>query len=293
MHQHHDRNHDEHAHRNLDAVEEPLDAAGQSLSDALRASFGILKVIMFVLFVLYLFSNVRRIENHEQALTLRLGSLQSGVREAGLVWAFPFPIDEIVTLPTRKSNELIVDSHTFHRSASEIGKPLNTINRAPSQGLNPALDGAMLTADSGLVHARWKVTYKFDDVGKYVTNLNGRELEAAEELILRLVETTGIHVASEIKAEEAIERVDWIQSEMKRRVNMELVSLDSGIEVTRVEMFEQTPPIPVRPAFDGTQVSENFKQKQIRDAEQERTRTLSEAAGSAYNAVLRILDEID
>lgn len=271
-----------------------MDAAGQSLSDALRASFGILKVIMFVLFVLYLFSNVRRIESHEQALTLRLGALQPGVREAGLVWAFPFPIDEIVTLPTRKSNELVVDSHTFHRSASEIGKPLHQISRGPGRGLKPALDGALLTADAGLVHARWKVTYKIEDVAKYVTNLKGRQIEAAEDLIRRLIETSGIHVAGELTAEEAIRtRPDWMQSEMMRRIKAELAALDSGIDVTRVEMFEPTPPIPVRPAFDGTQVAENFKQKQIRDAEQERTRTLSEAAGSAYRVVLDILDEID
>ena len=59
MHQHAD-----HEHREPTRVEEPLDAANQSLADALRASFGILKGIMFVLVVLYLFSNVSCIEGH-------------------------------------------------------------------------------------------------------------------------------------------------------------------------------------------------------------------------------------
>ncbi|UCE61236.1 MAG: hypothetical protein JSU63_05700, partial [Phycisphaerales bacterium] len=86
----------QHIHRDPDAVEEPLDAASQSLADALRASFSILKGIMLVLVVLYLFSNVRRIDSHEQALRLRLGKLLPGVEEAGLVWSFPYPIDEIV-----------------------------------------------------------------------------------------------------------------------------------------------------------------------------------------------------
>ena len=92
------------------------------LADALRASFSILKGIMTVLVVLYLFSNVRTIGNHEQALRLRLGRLLPGVHDPGLMWAFPFPIDEIVPLPTRKSNELKIESHTFHRREGEVGE---------------------------------------------------------------------------------------------------------------------------------------------------------------------------
>ena len=92
MHQHAGHS-DDHPHRRLEAAEEPLDAANQSLSDALRASFRILKGIMMVLVLRYLFSNVRRIESHEQALLLRLGRLSPTVYGAGVVWAFPFPID--------------------------------------------------------------------------------------------------------------------------------------------------------------------------------------------------------
>ncbi|MGB2987888.1 MAG: hypothetical protein WBE26_18625, partial [Phycisphaerae bacterium] len=116
-----EENHDQHAHRNIEATEAPLDAAHQSLADALRASFSVLKGIMMVLVVLYLFSNVRSVGTHEQALVLRLGRLLPGVHEPGLMWAFPFPIDEIIPLPTKKSNDLLIDSHTFHRSNQEIG----------------------------------------------------------------------------------------------------------------------------------------------------------------------------
>ena len=180
--------------RDLDHVEEPLDGANQSLADALRASFSALKGIMLVLVVLYLFSNVRTIGSHEQALVLRLGECLDEVHEAGLVWAFPFPLDEIVPLPTRKSNDVLIDSHTFHRREEEIGKPLSFISRGPNRGLDPVRDGALLTADAGLVHTRWKVTYKFDDVRGFVTRIAGDEVEAAERLIRTLVETIGVQL---------------------------------------------------------------------------------------------------
>lgn len=289
MHPHDD--HHDHDHCELLVNEEPLDAANQSLADALRASFGILKLIILVLIVLYLFSNVRGIDGSEQALVVRMGKLAPGVHEAGLIWAFPFPLEEIVPLPTRKSNDLRIDAHTFFRRPDETDKPLSFILRGDGEGLDPSLDGALLTADAGLVHLQWKITYKIDDVRSYVSHFKGRQVEAAEALLKTVMENTGIHVAAELTAEEMIrKRVDYVQSEMLRRVNQRLTDWQSGITVTLVEVYEPTPPLQVREAFDNTQRAENQKQSKIRDAEQARTRQLSEAAGAAYARLLALLD---
>lgn len=285
---------DQHPHRNLETAEKPLDAANQSLADALRSSFSVLKAIMMVLVVLYMFSNVGSIGGHEQALVLRLGRLRPGVHEAGLVWALPLPFDEIVRLPTRKSNDLLVTSHTFHRRREEIGKPISFINRPPGGALHPSLDGALLTADAGLVHTQWKVTYKIEDVSSYVASVRGAGVEGAETLLRVLVETIGIQVASELTAEEVIRtRVDHVRREMKRRINKRLREINSGIAVQLVEMYEPTPPLQIRQSFDATQRAENTKQQSIRAAEKERTRILSEAAGAAYPRLVRLLDDID
>ena len=294
-HDHHHHNSDDHDHRNIETQEAPLDAANQSLADALRASFSILKGIMMVLVVLYLFSNVRRVDSHEEALTLRLGRLQPEIRDPGLVWAMPFPIDEIVPLPTKQSNTFTVESHSFKRRPDEIGEPLKFISWPPGRGLHPSLDGALMTADTGLVHVNWKITYKIDHVDRYASNiLNSnilsKKTEAAKDLIRTFVETVGIHVASEVTADEMIRtRVEYVQDEIRQRVNDRLVGVDSGITVTRVEMHEPTPPIAVRGSFDATQRAENIKRKQIQDAKQAKTRILNEAAGEAAERLLAIL----
>jgi len=57
-----------------------LDAAGKSLSEALRLSFIILKVIMIVLVILFFASGFRTIGPDEQALVLRFGKIR-GERE--------------------------------------------------------------------------------------------------------------------------------------------------------------------------------------------------------------------
>jgi regulator of protease activity HflC (stomatin/prohibitin superfamily) len=291
----HDSGHDHgHAHRDLIADERPFDQANQSLSDALRASFRILKGIMMVLVVLYLFSNVKTVGSHEQVLVLRLGRLLPTVHEAGLVPALPFPIDQVVVLPTRKSNDLTIASHTFRRMEGEEGKPLSFVHRGMGEGLHPSLDGALLTADSGLVHVQWKVTYKFESIIEYVNLLAGEKVDAAERLIQTLVETVGIEVAAELGAAEMIRtRVDYVQSEIKRRVQRRLSELRSGIEITLIEMFEPTPPVQIRDVFDETQKAENAKQRRIRDAEQERIKILNEAAGAAHRRLVPLLDEWD
>lgn len=280
--------------RAAQAVEQPLDAAGKSLADALRSSFSVLKGIMAVLCVLYLVSNVRSIDTHEEALILRLGKLRRVVDKPGLVWAFPFPIDEIVPLPTRKSNDLLIDSHTFFRRGDEVGRPLSTISRGSHEGLNPAIDGALLTADNGLVHTQWKVTYKFNDVRSFVTRIAGDRVEEAERLIQTFVETVGIEIAGELTAEELIRtRVDYVQREMKERIRRRLTALGSGISVTLVEMHEPTPPVQIRRSFDDTQSAENWKQRRIRAAEEERTKILNGAAGAVYPRLVSLLDDID
>lgn len=285
---------DTHPERNLEAAEAPLDAANQSLADALRSSFGILKGIMLVLVVLYLFSNVRCIEQHEEAMVLRLGRLLPTIHQAGLVWAWPFPVDEVVTLPTRKNNDITITSHTFHRSPREVGKPLAHITRGSRQGLNPVIDGALLTADQGLVHVMWKLSYRIGDVEQYVRRYRGMGVEAAETLTRTVVETIGIHVASEMNADDVVrKRVEVAQTQMKLRTNRRLAELGTGITVHSVEMIEPTPPVQVRKSFDATQMAAQRRSSRIREAHQEETSLLSNAAGAAYEKTVALLDRLD
>jgi membrane protease subunit HflK len=287
--------HDEHAHRNLETIEEPLDTANEALSDALKVSFRVLKGIMLVLVVCFLFSNISRVGASEQLLILRFGDLKDEVHEAGLVAALPFPIDEVLRLPVFASNTLQVDKNMFHRRPEEASLAVSAIIRSEMLGLDPTLDGALLTADAGLVHTEWVIVWRIDDVRDYVSNLYGAEgTEAAEALLSTLMEDIAIKVASELTAEELIRtRLEYVQSEVTRRLNLELASLECGIEVSSVEMENPVPPPQIRRAFDSTQRAENTKWQRIRQAEQERVRLLSDASGSSYNELVDLLDAVD
>lgn len=281
-------------HADLTLPEEPLDAANQALADSLKVSFKILKGIMVILVVLYMLSNVRCIGSHEQALVLRLGALKKGVKEPGLVRAWPFPIEEIVPLPTKKANTFTVDSHNFHREPIEIGKELDTISRNEHRGLHPVLDGSLMTADGGIVHLQWKITYRFTDVSRFVTNIRGDGRTAAEDLIKVLLETVGVHVGSEMTAEELIRtKVSELRYQVKTRLNERLIALDSGLEVNQVDVNQLTPPLQIRPIFTATQRAEQRKEATIAGARKEATQRMNDAAGASHEKIIALLDRID
>src|SRR5215467_2201707 len=83
--------------------ERPVDAGSEALTEALRSSFWIVKVVMFLLLIVFLGSGFFTVEPQEQAMIIRLGRPvgegQKALLGPGLHWSFPYPIDEYVKVP--------------------------------------------------------------------------------------------------------------------------------------------------------------------------------------------------
>src|SRR3989339_536922 len=124
MHNHdHNHNHADENKKNKSVPEPELDAAGKSLSDALRISFVILKIIMLILIALFLASGITIIEPSEKAIVLHLGEIR-GTGEKRLLgpgphWVLPSPIDEVIKIPVEKKVNLSVDSFWYYQSDQE------------------------------------------------------------------------------------------------------------------------------------------------------------------------------
>src|SRR3978361_1067067 len=91
----HSHPHDEHEH----PAEMPVDASSQALTEALRSSFAIVRVVMAVLIVVFLLSGFFKVEPNQRAMIRRFGKPYGEGAKAllgpGLHWSFPYPIDEI------------------------------------------------------------------------------------------------------------------------------------------------------------------------------------------------------
>src|SRR5262245_49708662 len=90
--------------------EVPDDSSSQALSDALRSSFAIIKVLMIGLVIVFLASGFFTVGPQEKAVILRFGK-PVGEGEKALLgpgphWALPYPIDEVVRIPVGQAQTL-------------------------------------------------------------------------------------------------------------------------------------------------------------------------------------------
>lgn len=210
----HEHGHD-HDHDHAETPEQPvqneqLDAAGRSLSDALRISFTILKVIMIILIVAFLASGFRTVGPDERALVLRFGKIQGIGDEAilgpGPHWVFPYPIDEMIKIPVEKNINLPVNTFWYKEIRDDIlgpgAKPRpNRVDRldpmtegycltrsqatatAASQGpavVGPDVLGESEGSDYNIVHTKWQINYQISSVEQFFRNVYVRDVKPGE-----------------------------------------------------------------------------------------------------------------
>lgn len=84
--------------------------------DILAALVKAFRWIVVVVLIAILCSGIRTVQTGEVAIILRFGRLlgdtrEEQIHEPGLLFAFPYIIDEVITVPTGKVFELTVDTH--------------------------------------------------------------------------------------------------------------------------------------------------------------------------------------
>ena len=125
-----------------------LDAASKSLSDALRISFVILKVIMIILIVAFLASGFETVGSDEQAIVLRFGKIRGAgedrLLDPGAHWILPYPIDEIVKIPVKTKVNLAINTFWYFQTREDMLSEAPPRVR-PGMGLRPLLDGYCLS----------------------------------------------------------------------------------------------------------------------------------------------------
>lgn len=268
--------------RALEAEDARLDAASQSLADALRATFRILKGVMVLLFIAFLLSGLIRVDENEEAIVLRFGRPTAGVRHPGLSLALPFPIDETIRLPVNEFKTLRLEDMHWFSSA-----------RTP-RSLDPVRDGALLTGDRGLVHVKWTLTYKIKDIEDFVNTLAdsgvGQE-KRIESLLTNLLEHAAVLEAAGMTALDIYPRhPEELARRARVRLTASLDAIESGLEIVSLDIHESTVPGPARQAFLDVTKQQSTRQKLIRDAQKQASDTLNGTAGAAHEMLLAVLD---
>ena len=155
--------------------EDQLDPANQSLAEALRKSFRILKLLMLVLVVLYFLSGWFRVAPSDWGVILRFGRILgagpgekavSAALKPGWYWSWPYPFERWETV---SSNEREIPIEFLFQLSDE--ERTGGIRGYKYNNLSPARDDYLITGDVNILHASVSVKYKITDPVAYLTDI--------------------------------------------------------------------------------------------------------------------------
>ena len=281
---------------NLDRLEE-IDPAQQSLSDALRVSFWLLKLIMIILAIIYCFSGVFSVPQQQLAVRLRFGQIISDaegnqVAQPGLHLGLPYPIERVIYVTTSPQTMTINRAFWYELTAGDLSQTKDQMaSRRFGKPLNPEKDGSLLTGDANIVHAQYEITFRVADPVSYVENVGDDQL--AQNLIRNVTEQAIVYSVAQIEADDFIGGRSN-QDVAKRHAQRVLDELNTGLHIeTLITTGETEMPLSVRHAYEAVINAENEKAQHIEAARQEYARILGETAGQAYEPLLGLVQDYE
>jgi membrane protease subunit HflK len=279
MSEEHGHSHDEHKHDPALPTSSPAtpeDAGSQALSEALRSSFFIVKLVMVGLVIVFLGSGFFTVRQSERAVVLHFGKPVGDGNKAllgpGLHWSFPRPIDEIVRIPY--SEIRTVKSTTgWYYTTKEL--ELNYETSGPAS-LNPNVDGYTITAEENIVHTRATLTYRVTDPIRFQFDFVNAERSVQDALDNAL-----IYASARFKADDILSRdIAHFQDVVKSRLNQVVEKQNLGIIVEQCQVQSRPPPF-LKKDFDAVLAAVSTRQETLNNAASYRNRLLNMASAEA------------
>src|SRR5437879_4782486 len=145
------------------------DASARALSDALRSSFNVVKLLMGALVAAFVLSGVFTVKPNQVAVKLRFGKAVGAgqLLKPGLHWKFPYPIDDVVYVPVGETHTVTSTAGWYAQTEEEAFRGQKP---QPLGMLRAGVDGYTLAGDGDIIHARATLTYRISDPSSYVFN---------------------------------------------------------------------------------------------------------------------------
>lgn len=277
-----------------------LEAANKSLADALRWVYFILQLVMVGMVILFVFSGFQRIEQSERGVKVSLGKLADSDLQPGFQLSLPYPLGEIIKVPTSQLQLNLAESFFPFLSNDDRAKTIEQLGFGDI--LRPGKDGSLITGDGNLAHARFGVTFHTESPADFVQNV-GKDQEG--RLVKAVIERAAVQTFAEIKLDDILKRASStgtqegaqasagseIEERVRRIAQKSLDDLKTGLRIDTVSLRDETPPLRTRQSYQAVQTAESTSATQRQNAEKQRSEILNQAAGSAYPVVLALIDD--
>ena len=263
--------------------ETPMDTGSQALSEALRSSFGIVKFVMVILVVLFVFSGVFIVGEQQRAIVLRMGR-PVGQGEKALLgpgWHFslPYPIEDHLKVSIRGIQNATSTAGWYATTPAAEAAGTEPF---PGITLNPAVDGYVLTADENIVHSRAVLTYRITEPIQFVFHFN----EAARA-ITNALDDALLFAAAHFKVDNILTRdIVGFREAVQKRMTELAEEQKLGITVEQCSI-RSIPPRQqnVKQAFDDVLKAEVGRQSAINNARSQENQATNRASADAASRI--------
>jgi regulator of protease activity HflC (stomatin/prohibitin superfamily) len=275
----------------------------ESIVIALKTGFFILKFLIIVLGVAFLFSNIFWVPEGFVAVQTRFGSFvgPSGkqvIKPGGPYFALPLPIDNVVLIPTT-IQRCSVDKAFWLENVHSEPDSIRLENRPGSQSLIPGEDGSLITADKNIVQGIWRAYFQLkhysnSNTDNHVLNflLNTGTMERADSIVKQLLQEAIVFEVAGISLGDFVAgRIN--HKAIAERVRKKLSKLESGVHLTTVSTSRYSVPRILQKEFQLVTEAESDRALRIEKAVRYRVSTLSEIAGEEWETLLLNVTEFE
>jgi len=232
-------------------------------SDDNGGSLG-LGIIAAIILVVWLISGIYIVEPAEEGVVLRFGAYSEST-QSGPHWHIPFPIEKVE----------IVDVQQIRNA--EIGYR-STGGRA---GSNIHSESLMLTKDENIVDLKIAVQYRIKDASMYLFNVRNADLTLRQMTESAIRETVGKSDMDFVLTEGR----SAIVSDTETLLQDMLDKLETGLEITSVNMQDVQPPEQVQASFADAVKAREDKVRQKNEAEAYANDVVPRARGASFRLV--------
>ncbi|MEX0975266.1 MAG: FtsH protease activity modulator HflK [Bacillota bacterium] len=231
--------------------------------------------VLLLILTAYLATGFFTVESGEEAAILRFGSLKRVIRQGGLKWHLPSPIETVIIEKVSEVKRLEFGFRTLQ------GGSKNQL----AQYREEETEALMLTGDENLIYVETIVQYRVVDLEKYLFRVDdqaGTLRVAAESTIRRAI-------ANHTLDDALTENKFTIQQEIKDDLQGIADKYNLGVVIAVVQLQDVQPPKEVDAAFKDVASAKEDKNSYINQAQSYANEVIPQARGNAAEAINKAL----
>jgi membrane protease subunit HflK len=253
--------------------------------------------VVALAFLLFACSGVTQVDSQGVGLRLRFGRLHGHPCEPGLVFALPFPIDQVLQAPTRQEGEVNIEE-VWRTVASAAGQ----------DKIDPTIEGYCLTGDQNVVQTRLVAKYRITDPVRFKL-----WFAAPERMLHDIVLTAAVQSIADWGVDDVLrlqrarcdspDVTERLADTVLHRAQHRLDALHAGMRLLAVEFKEIHPPRHVVAAFRDVQSAkieietlqreaEGFRAGEIPKAESQMNQMIQKAVAYQNSARAEAASEL-